>query len=72
MGNVAHNSRRSPRSPRSLTGAVAGFDPSTATVAQVTDWVAEHPDQRDQIADLERNGKARVTLLAALDAPTDD
>ena len=42
---------------------VAAFDPSVHTVAEVQQYIAEHPDQRDAVLDAEADGKARVSLL---------
>lgn len=42
------------------------FDPGQATVAVVLAYVEDHPDERARIRDAEQNGKARVSLLAAL------
>ena len=39
------------------------FDPSAHTVAEVQQYIAEHPDQRDAVLDAEADGKARVSLL---------
>jgi hypothetical protein len=39
------------------------YDPSDHTVAEVQAYLAEHPDETDAVLDLERAGKARVTLL---------
>jgi hypothetical protein len=68
MGIVQGNRHgpRSPRgenTPRALVGAVDPIDPSTMTVAEVIDYLTEHPDQGPHIEQLERAGKARVTLL---------
>jgi hypothetical protein len=51
--------------------AVAGpetFDPGAYTVADVLAYVDEHPDEAAAVRDAEAAGKARVTLLEALDA----
>jgi hypothetical protein len=45
----------------------AGFDPAAHTVAEVEDFVNEHPDQAEAILDLEEEGKARSTLIAFLE-----
>lgn len=42
------------------------FDPGEFTIAVVLDYVEDHPDERERIRDAEQNGKARVSLLAAL------
>lgn len=54
--------------------AVAGavdpddFDPFDYNIDDVIAYVLEHPEAREDIADLERDGKNRVTLMAHLDA----
>ena len=44
------------------------FDPGEHTVAEVQAYVAEHPDSAEAIATAEAEGKARTTLLGALEA----
>ena len=46
-----------------VTEESAAFDPSAHTVAEVQQYIAEHPDQRDAVLDAEADGKARVSLL---------
>lgn len=41
------------------------FDPSAHTVAEVTAYLDENPDQAEYVLDRERAGKARVTLIGA-------
>jgi hypothetical protein len=41
----------------------AGFDPGEHTVAEVEEYLAEHPDQRSRVLEAEAAGKARVSLL---------
>lgn len=43
-----------------------GYDPGEHTVAEVLEYVADHPDQAENIREAEENGKARTTLLDAL------
>lgn len=45
----------------------AAFDPDDHTVAEVEAYVADHPDERDDILAAERAGKNRSTLIAALE-----
>jgi len=51
--------------------ASAGFDPAAHTVAEVEEYVEEHPEEADRIRQLEEEGKARVTLLTHLESLTD-
>jgi hypothetical protein len=39
------------------------FDPSTATVAEVEDYVTEFPEERLAVLAAERSGKNRTTLI---------
>lgn len=48
-----------------------GFDPAEHTVEDVLAHLEAHPDERDAVLAAERDGKARVTLLAALDPDGD-
>lgn len=48
------------------------FDPSAHTVDDVISHVEDHPDELAAVLAAEKTGKARVTLLAALDPPVDD
>lgn len=43
------------------------YDPGLHTVAEVIAYVADHPDQRAAVRDAEAAGKARSTLLTALE-----
>jgi hypothetical protein len=52
--------------------AGAGFDPAAHTVAEVEEYVEEHPDEVEAILDLEEQGKARSTLIAFLEDRVDD
>jgi hypothetical protein len=47
----------------------AGFDPGEHTVAEVQEYLAEHPDDEDRVLDAELAGKNRVTLTLG---PDDD
>lgn len=47
------------------------FDPGDHTVAEVLAYVEEHPDQTDAIREAEQDGKARTTLLTALEPPAE-
>lgn len=49
-------------------GDAGGFDPAAHTVGDVIDYVFRHPEERAAILELEAAGKARSTLLAALEA----
>ena len=51
--------------------ASAGFDPAAHTVAEVEQYVDEHPEEAEQILQLEEEGKARVTLLTYLESLVD-
>ena len=42
------------------------FDPFTASVSTVLDYVDHHPEERARVLAAEQAGKARVTLLHAL------
>lgn len=44
------------------------FDPGAHTIAEVQDYVDDHPDESAAIRDAEAAGKARSTLLGWLDA----
>ena len=39
------------------------FDPGAHTVAEVNDYLAEHPDDADRVLEAERTGKARVSIV---------
>lgn len=43
--------------------ASEAFDPGEHTVAEVHDYLAEHPDQTDAVLAAEQAGKARTTLV---------
>lgn len=51
--------------------AEAGFDPAAHTVAEVEQYVADHPDEAEQILDLEEEGKNRTTLVSYLESVLD-
>jgi hypothetical protein len=51
--------------------ASAGFDPAAHTVAEVEEYVEEHPEEVERIRQLEEEGKARVTLLTHLESMVD-
>jgi hypothetical protein len=53
------------------TEAEAEFDPDEHTVAEVEDYMAEHPDDADRVLDAERAGKNRVTLTGETVEDTD-
>lgn len=44
---------------------VQAFDPSEHTVEEVEAFLAENPDRFDEVMEMERNGKARVSLVGA-------
>jgi hypothetical protein len=52
--------------------APSGFDPAAHTVAEVEQYVEEHPEEAVRIFQLEEEGKARVTLLTHLESLLDD
>jgi hypothetical protein len=41
----------------------AAFDPSAHTVEEVNAYLAEHPDEEDEVLELERAGKSRAGVL---------
>lgn len=43
-----------------------GFDPGDATVAQVLQYVADHPDQAAAVLAAEQAGRARKGIIDAL------
>lgn len=45
--------------------ADAGYDPGQHTVAEVQQYLGEHPDQSQYVLDRERAGKSRSTLIGA-------
>lgn len=45
-----------------------GFDPSTASVSAVMDWVALHPDMASSVLEAERSGRARVGIVRILES----
>lgn len=47
--------------------AVEAFDPGEHTVAEVLAYLDANPDQLERVTDAELSGKARKTLLDALD-----
>jgi hypothetical protein len=54
--------------PKTLTvTALAAFDPSAYTIAEVLDYACEHPDEIPAILAAERAGKNRSTLIAQLE-----
>jgi hypothetical protein len=54
--------------PESASATEAeAFDPAGHTVADVVAWVDAHPDQGQAVYDAELDGKARTTLLTALE-----
>ena len=55
-------------SPTPQGSSVAGYDPGDHTVAEVLAYVADHPEERDQVRAAEAAGKARTTLLTQLEA----
>jgi hypothetical protein len=44
------------------------FDPGDHTVAEVEQYVADHPDQREAVLDAELAGKNRTTLVGSLES----
>jgi hypothetical protein len=55
------------RSVEGGDGGDGGFDPFDHTVAEVEDYVTEHPDEAQSILDAELAGKDRVTLVNFLE-----
>jgi hypothetical protein len=55
-----------PPEPEQQGDAADAYDPGAHTVAEVVAYVAEHPDERATVRAAEAAGKARVTLLDAL------
>ena len=53
------------------TDVQPGFDPAAHTVAEVEDYVLDHPDEIETILDMEEEGKNRSTLVAYLEAQLD-
>lgn len=49
------------------TPDVASFNPGSHNMTDVLTYVAEHPDEREAVLEAERAGKARVSLLSALE-----
>jgi hypothetical protein len=41
----------------------AEFDPGAHTVAEVNDYLAEHPEDADRVLEAEASGKARVSIV---------
>jgi hypothetical protein len=39
------------------------FDPGAHTVAEVNDYLAEHPEDADRVLQAEADGKARVSIV---------
>jgi len=57
-----------PDEPSSETPAPADdYDPADHHVVDVIAYIDEHPDARERVLQLERDGKARVSLIAALE-----
>jgi hypothetical protein len=60
--------------PRSLPGGgeepppESGYDPGDYTIPEVEDYVTANPGERDAVLAAEEAGKARVTLIAWLEA----
>jgi hypothetical protein len=50
--------------------AVAVFDPGAHTIAEVLAYVDAHPSEAELVLAAEQTGKARVTLIADLEART--
>ena len=44
------------------------LDPGDHTVAEVEEYLAAHPDERDRVLDAEASGKARTTLVGGDEA----
>jgi hypothetical protein len=63
---VAHRAALPPPPSPEQTAGGGSYDPGEHTVAEVLAYVAEHPDQADQVRAAEQDGKARTTLLDAL------
>jgi hypothetical protein len=61
----------SPEVPEAEPGA-EWYAPGDYTVAEVEAYVDAHPDELDDVLAAEREGKARATLLSALEARTVD
>lgn len=63
---VRVSASRSAAAARRGTPTDAGFDPGHATVAEVIEYLAGHEDDTERVVALERDGKARSTLLAVI------
>lgn len=50
----------------------AAYDPGDHTVEEVKEYVEEHPDESAAIAEAEKSGKARTTLLDALESDEEE
>jgi hypothetical protein len=78
VSQLAETADQPPREPEATTQgdgdeyASAGFDPAAHTVAEVEEYVEEHPEELERIRQLEEEGKARVTLLTHLESMADD
>lgn len=54
-----------PEAPEPEVPSDEGYDPGEHTVAEVTAYLDDHPDQATFVLDRERTGKARVSLIGA-------
>jgi hypothetical protein len=52
--------------------ASSRFDPGDHTVAEVEQYLADHPDQADTVLAAEAAGKDRATLRRHADEPDDE
>jgi hypothetical protein len=57
--------------PEGEPESTAGFDPAAHTVAEVEEYVEEHPDEVAAILELEEAGKNRSTLISYLEGLID-
>lgn len=67
MGVIGQNQmRRRGRGLDQPAAVAVDFDPRDHTIAEVLDYVGEHPGERAYLRQAEAEGKARVSLLTAL------
>jgi hypothetical protein len=49
--------------PKTAASSSGRFDPGEHTVAEVEEYLAKYPDQRDRVLAAEQAGSARTTLV---------
>lgn len=47
--------------------ALTSYDPAAHTIGEIEQYLDQHPEELDAVLVLEREGKARPTLIAALE-----